>query len=129
MVEKANRSRVGEEPRGDPAREWEVFVREEQSEPLRHVGSVTAVDVGTARDQAARLFAWYADDLWLCPADAVHRFSTHALGDEASSADSEADVPGDGEGGAEDAAAVECVPEDEPAGPREDDTEPRVSEL
>ncbi|WP_276273885.1 Htur_1727 family rSAM-partnered candidate RiPP [Haloarcula litorea] len=83
MVEKARRSAVGDHPRGGDAREWEVFVREAQSEPMRHVGSVSAPTVEVAHEQATRLFAWFADDVWLCPAAEVSRFSTHDLDDDA----------------------------------------------
>lgn len=160
MVEKARRERVGEEPRADadPSapgadREWEVFVRDDGSDPLRHVGSLTAPDVETAREQSARLFAWYADDLWLCPADEVARFSTHRLasadGDEAADevevrtdeGDERIDErtdDGDGaptddtdsDAGASDAPLV--VDEDDTASAnrvRDPDDEPRVTEL
>jgi len=79
MVERPERARVGEQPRSDRDTEWEVFVRDDTPDPLRHVGSITAPDVDVAYEQATKLFAWYADDLWLCPAGAVHRFSTHDL--------------------------------------------------
>ena len=59
-----------EEPRGRHSTEWEVFVREAVEEPLRHVGSVTAAEESTAREQADALFEDVAA-LWLCPADAV----------------------------------------------------------
>lgn len=81
MVEKARRSKGGEEPRGGDAREWEVFVRDTEDDPLRHVGSVTAPSAEIANEQASRLFAWYATDLWLCPADETRRYSTRSLGD------------------------------------------------
>lgn len=79
MVEKTERARVGDHPRSDRETEWEVFVRDDTDGLLRHVGSITAPDVDVAYGQATKLFAWYADDLWLCPAAAVHRFSTHDL--------------------------------------------------
>mgnify|MGYP000215079648 CR=1 FL=1 len=81
-------------PRGATSREWEVFVRDEAPAPLRHVGSVTAPSVDVAYEQASRLFAWYASDVWLCPADEVARFSTHDLDDEAESVEtSEGEEP------------------------------------
>lgn len=83
MVEKARRTRVGDEPRGGESREWEVFVREDCADPLQHVGSVTAPSAEVANEQASRLFAWYAEDLWLCPADELRRYSTHSLGEDA----------------------------------------------
>ncbi|MUV57397.1 rSAM-partnered protein, Htur_1727 family [Halogeometricum rufum] len=86
MVEKPDRHRVGDTPRGADdtgGREWEVFVRGDDDDPLRHVGSVSAPSADVAHEQATKLFAWYADDLWLCPADAVRRYSTHDLDDDA----------------------------------------------
>ena len=62
-------------PRGDVTREWELFVREESSEPLRHAGSVSAPTAEIAREQAAQLFGWSAETLWLCPADETRRFT------------------------------------------------------
>lgn len=70
-------------PRADETREWEVFLREEPSEPLRHAGSVTAPTVETAREQATTLFGWSAAALWLCPADEVARFAERTLAAEA----------------------------------------------
>lgn len=83
MVEKPDRYRVGDEPRDDVELEWEVFVREGDDDPLRHVGSVSAPSADVAYERATKLFAWYADDIWLCPADAVRRYSTHTLDDDA----------------------------------------------
>lgn len=65
-----------DEPRGDVAREWELFVRESSGDPLRHVGSVTAGTAGLAREQAESLFGWRAEAFWLCPADETARFVT-----------------------------------------------------
>ena len=81
-------------PRGDVTREWELFVRESAGDPLRHVGSVSAPSVEIAREQAAKLFAWTAETLWLCPADETRRFTAEsvALGDRAVESD-----PTDGE--------------------------------
>lgn len=119
MVEKEDRSRVGEAPRGDPTREWEVFVREDDEEPLRHVGSVSAPDAEVAREQSSRLFGWYADDLWLCPADEVRRFSTHDL-------DRAADAPER----SEPTNGQEFVDEDATSEYDAEETEePRVTEL
>lgn len=53
--------------------EWEVFVRETPDEPMTHVGSVSAANADVARDNATALFGRFADDLWLCPADAIER--------------------------------------------------------
>ena len=83
MVEKARRNEVGDRPRGGDEREWEVFVREDADDPMRHVGSVSAPSPEVAHEQATRLFEWFATDVWICPADETHRFSTHGLDDEA----------------------------------------------
>lgn len=80
QVEKASRARVGEEERGDPHDEWEVFVRGDQTDRLRHVGSVSALTPEVAHEHASRLFGWFATDVWLCAASEMHRFSTHSLG-------------------------------------------------
>jgi rSAM-partnered protein len=69
-------------PRSDATREWETFRRVDPDEPLRHVGSVTAPTAETAHEHADRLFP-DAGTLWLCPADAVARFSTRRLGADA----------------------------------------------
>ncbi|WP_436911576.1 Htur_1727 family rSAM-partnered candidate RiPP [Halosimplex marinum] len=73
-------------PRGDVTREWELFVREESGDPLTHAGSVSAPSAEIAREQAARLFGWSAETLWLCPADETRRFAADgvALSDRAS---------------------------------------------
>ncbi|MFC7139100.1 Htur_1727 family rSAM-partnered candidate RiPP [Halosimplex aquaticum] len=78
-----------DEPRGDVTREWELFVREEAGEPLRHAGSVSAPSTEVVREQAARLFGWTAETLWLCPADETRRFTAEgvALGDRADGPD------------------------------------------
>lgn len=82
MVEKAHRGRVEETQRSpDEEREWELFVREDEGDPLKHVGSVTAPTADTAHEEASRLFAWYAEDMWICPADEVVRYSTSAIDD------------------------------------------------
>jgi rSAM-partnered protein len=93
MVEKSDRSPVGEQPRSAVDPEWEVFVRDDEPDPLRHVGSVSAPSAEVAHEEATRLFAWYATDLWVCPADAVRRYSTRSLGDaDPASPDSEAET-------------------------------------
>jgi len=65
-------------PRSDrrPRREWETFVRATPDSPLRHAGSVRAVDEASARETAA---AHHPDAyaVWLCPADEVARFDAH----------------------------------------------------
>ncbi|MDS0282888.1 Htur_1727 family rSAM-partnered candidate RiPP [Haloarcula onubensis] len=67
-------------PRGATGREWEVFCRERESEPLTHVGSVSAPTAGVAREQAATLFGHAAATLWLCPADETVRVQERDLG-------------------------------------------------
>lgn len=83
MVGKPQRFRVGDKPRDAVETEWEVFVRGEDDSPLRHTGSITAPSLEIAYEQATKLFAWYAVDIWLCPADGVARFSPHDLDDDA----------------------------------------------
>lgn len=77
----AQRSRTSESPapRADREREWELFVREEPSTPLKHVGSIRAPTPALAREQAEQLLGWGADDLWLCPADETERYTANPL--------------------------------------------------
>ncbi|MFC6614155.1 Htur_1727 family rSAM-partnered candidate RiPP [Halopenitus salinus] len=109
MVEKANRSSEAS-PRATTERRWEVFVREEVDDPLSHVGTIAAPAPDVAREEASKLFAWYARDLWVCPADETHRYSTYTLGEGASG---DADDGTDeregrgGSGGTDDASACE----------------------
>lgn len=63
--------------------EWEVFVREAETDPLQHVGSVSAPSAEVAREEATDLFAWCATDVWLCPAAETRRYSTRSLGADA----------------------------------------------
>jgi len=136
MVETADRSAVGEEPRGDPTREWELFVRDDADDPLRHVGSVSAPDAATAREQASRLFAWYADDLWVCPADEVRRFSTHDLSEDDESTNethptghSDPAGNGDREDRNPESATDQPVVDEDDTATCEAEEEPRVTEL
>ena len=69
-----------DEPRGDGTPEWEVFLRDDPAEPLRHVGSVSAPTASVAHDHASSLFGWTAETLWLCPAAEVARFTGRDLG-------------------------------------------------
>ena len=69
-----------DEPRGDETPEWEVFLRDDPAEPLRHAGSVSAPTASVAYDHASSLFGWAADTLWLCPAAEVARFTDRDLG-------------------------------------------------
>lgn len=61
--------------------EWEVFVRSNQTDPLRHVGSVSAAAAETAREHASRLFGRQAKEMWLTPAAQVHRRSSRSVAD------------------------------------------------
>ncbi|MDF9746496.1 Htur_1727 family rSAM-partnered candidate RiPP [Natrinema salsiterrestre] len=90
MVEKARRSAVESDERGNPTRQWEVFVRDAEDDPMRHVGSVAAASGTEAHEHASRLFGWYAADVWLCPADAVERYSTRGLAETAEERSDEA---------------------------------------
>ncbi|SEQ36524.1 Htur_1727 family rSAM-partnered candidate RiPP [Natrinema salaciae] len=94
MVEKARRSPVESDDRGNPTRQWEVFVRAEADDPMHHVGSVAAANGTEAHEHASRLFGWYAVDVWLCPAAAVERYSTRGLANDAAE---RADDAGDDE--------------------------------
>ncbi|WP_123533443.1 Htur_1727 family rSAM-partnered candidate RiPP [Halosimplex salinum] len=67
-------------PRGDVTREWELFVRETSGDPLRHAGSVSAPTAEIAREQAAQLFDWTVETLWVCPADETRRFAADGVG-------------------------------------------------
>jgi rSAM-partnered protein len=89
METPAERVAVAQRPRADDGTAFEVFVREDAEDPLRHVGSVTAEDETTAYERAARLFAWHADDVWVAPAGAFERFTTHDLDAEAAPAPSD----------------------------------------
>ncbi len=86
QVEKASRARVGDEQRGDDLTEWEVFLRDDEDATMSHVGSVSAPTAETAHEHASKLFGWFASDVWICPADEMHRFSTHSLGSKADDA-------------------------------------------
>lgn len=89
MEAPAERVTVARRPRADDETAFEVFVREDADEPLRHVGSVAAEDESGAYERATRLFAWHADDVWVAPAGAFERFTTHDLDDEAEPAPSD----------------------------------------
>ena len=83
MGERSQRFRVGDQPRDAVEREWEVFVRDVKKDPLQHVGSISAPSAEVAYEQATKLFARDATGIWLCPADAVSRYSTHTFDDNA----------------------------------------------
>lgn len=88
MVEKPERERVPSGRRAPTGREWEVFLRDDPGDPLRHVGSVRAFDADEAHESASRLFGWYATDIWVTPADEVHRYVADSLSDESEPVDS-----------------------------------------
>ncbi|MFB6233889.1 MAG: Htur_1727 family rSAM-partnered candidate RiPP [Halopenitus sp.] len=129
MVERPTRTPNGDAPRGDDLAEWEVFVRSDRDDRLRHVGSVSAATPEAAHEHAARLFSWYASDVWICPAAAVHRFSAHEL-DES---DAREDEPPNPENAslADDEYPTTDEGTDVPAGDADADAdvEPRVREL
>ncbi|WP_434521611.1 Htur_1727 family rSAM-partnered candidate RiPP [Halorubrum sp. AS12] len=82
MVEKTDRSEDANGPRSADGRRFKVFVREEESDPLRHVGTVAAPTPDVAHEEASKLFAWYARDVWVCPAGEVSRYSAESLADD-----------------------------------------------
>ncbi|QKY17572.1 Htur_1727 family rSAM-partnered candidate RiPP [Halorubrum sp. CBA1229] len=110
MVEKTDRTTGSGGPRSADGRRFEVFVREEESDPLRHVGTVAAPTPDVAHEEASKLFAWYARDVWVCPAEETHRYSAESLA---------ADDRSSGGESTESAAA---------ASPADGDDEPRVYE-
>jgi len=81
MVEKTDRTGGSDGMRSADGRRFEVFVREREADPLRHVGTVTAPTPDAAHGEASKLFAWYARDVWVCPADETHRYSAGSLAD------------------------------------------------
>ncbi|WP_144796792.1 Htur_1727 family rSAM-partnered candidate RiPP [Halorubrum depositum] len=104
MVEKTDRTAGSGGPRSADGRRFEVFVREEEADPLRHVGTVAAPTPNVAHEEASKLFAWYARDVWVCPAEETHRYSAESLagdernsGDESAASDDGASPDGDAE--------------------------------
>lgn len=83
MVERTERRRIDDGDRAPNGREWELFVRSDSDDPLRHVGSVRAPDADGAYELACRLFAWYAEDVWVCPSADVTRYTTTELTEDA----------------------------------------------
>jgi len=69
-----------DQSRSDGTPEWEVFLRDAASEPLQHVGSVSAPTEAVAYEQASSLFGGEAHSVWLCPAASVARFTDRDLG-------------------------------------------------
>ena len=105
MVEKTDRTGRSGGARSADGRRFEVFVREEEADPLRHVGTVAAPTPDAAHGEASKLFAWYARDVWVCPADETHRYSGESL------AGAEADDGASAAEGFDDAAATDDADE------------------
>ena len=82
MVEQTERTGGDGGPRSANGRRFEVFVREDELEPLEHVGTVAAPTPDAAHEEASRLFAWYARDVWVCPAAETYRYSAESLADD-----------------------------------------------
>jgi rSAM-partnered protein len=82
MVEDPEREKIPAGRRAPEGREWEVFIRQAAAEPLQHVGSVREPSPDAAHAAASRLFDWYATDVWVVPAEAVHRYATDTLSDD-----------------------------------------------
>ena len=97
MVEKTDRTSESSGPRSADGRRFEVFVREAEPDPLRHVGTVAAPTPDAAHQEASKLFAWYARDVWVCPASETHRYSAESLGGTDAEPDDPVDSSGSGE--------------------------------
>ena len=82
MVEKAERTGGESEPRSADGRRFEVFVRDEEADPVRHVGTVAAPTPDAAHEEASKLFAWYARDVWVCPTTEMRRYSAESLAEK-----------------------------------------------
>ena len=95
MVEKTERTGGETGPRSADGRRFEVFVRDEESDPVRHVGTVAAPTPDIAHEEASKLFAWYARDVWVCPSAEMHRYSAESLAET----DSDGSVGLNGDGG------------------------------
>ena len=93
MVEKTDRAGDLNGPRSADGRRFEVFVREAESDPLRHVGTVAAPTPDAAHEEASKLFAWYARDVWVCPASETHRYSAESLSEASGETDDATDTP------------------------------------
>lgn len=92
MVEPVERRRIDDGDRAPHGREWEVFVRSDGADSMRHVGSVRANDPDGAHELASRLFAWHAEDVWICPSATVTRYTTHTLAENAPTAERPTDT-------------------------------------
>jgi rSAM-partnered protein len=69
-----------DQPRSEGTSEWEMFLRDEASEPPRHVGSVSAPTEAVADERASSVFGGDTHAVWLCPAASVARFTDRDLG-------------------------------------------------
>lgn len=78
VIEPPDRYHVEIESSNGEDGEWVAFVREDAGDPLRHVGSVRAQSADEAYALAVRLFAWYANEIWVCPVEAVTRYTADA---------------------------------------------------
>jgi rSAM-partnered protein len=85
---------VVDAPRADDQPEWELFVHESPTDPLRHAGSVTAPTADLAHEQATLLFP-DATTLWCCPAAEVTRFTRRSLGADYLEDDDDAEDAGE----------------------------------
>jgi rSAM-partnered protein len=88
MVEKPVHYRIEHQPREGTDPSWEVFLRDEADDRLRHVGTISAPTERAAYDRARRLFGWFLHEIWLTPATDVHRFSADPPSDAAEPVDS-----------------------------------------
>ncbi|MFC7325349.1 Htur_1727 family rSAM-partnered candidate RiPP [Halorubrum rutilum] len=111
MVEKTDRTAGPGGPRSADGRRFEVFVREAEADPLRHVGTVAAPTPDAAHEEASELFARYARDVWLCPAEETHRYSAESLaGDDRESGDAGDGASPDRDGDPRASEAAEGTP-------------------
>ncbi|ELK55428.1 MULTISPECIES: Htur_1727 family rSAM-partnered candidate RiPP [Haloferax] len=100
-------------PRIDGSRQWEVFYRDVPTEPMRHVGSVSAPSEDLATEQARTLFGGGDADLWLAPADEFLRLGGNDLaakGEESTDGTEHGGMEHDGAGdarGAENGVSAE----------------------
>ncbi|WP_418279982.1 Htur_1727 family rSAM-partnered candidate RiPP [Halorubrum sp. DTA98] len=82
MVEKTERTGGKSGPRSADGRRFEVFIRDEEPDPLRHVGTIAAPTPDAAHEEASKLFGWYARDVWICPAAETYRYSAEEFAGE-----------------------------------------------
>lgn len=95
-----------------------MFVRDDEADPVRHVGTVAAPTPDAAHEEASKLFAWYARDVWVCPATETYRYSAESLAE----ADPDGSAPAEENGDATDAG-----PSDEPRVYEETEGTPTVA--